>query len=98
MPTRVSHYKINSCLRLSCKRQRLFSLEYQSLTMARIQSGSPTAFCCGKLTQMVVAPPAAHTTPGSATFSIVAQLSKVVRPGSLTYIFSSTSSGYSNWR
>ena len=60
--------------------------EAQSETRARIQSGKATAFCLGKSTQMVVAPPAEKMTPGWSVRSSVHQLSKVVRPGSLTYI------------
>lgn len=55
-----------------------------AVTSVRIQSGSGAAFCCGKSTQIVVAPPAAHITPGWSTRSIVPQVSNVVRPGSLT--------------
>ena len=55
-----------------------------AVTSARIQSGSGAAFCCGKSTQIVVAPPAAQITPGWSTRSIVPQVSNVVRPGSLT--------------
>ena len=51
--------------------------------------------CCGKSTQMVVAPPAAYTTPGWSLRSSVHQASKVVRPGR-SYIFASTSPGYSS--
>jgi hypothetical protein len=36
----------------------------QTSTRARSQAGSSTAFCFGKSTQMVVAPPAAQTTSG----------------------------------
>lgn len=62
-------------------------------TISRTQPGNSTAFCLGKSTQMTVPPPAAQITPGSETRSMVPQVSKVVRPGSLTYILSSTSSG-----
>src|SRR6185312_1082591 len=68
------------------------------LTISRSQSGSGCAFCCLKSTQQVVAPPAAWITPGMSVRSIVAQLSNVVRAGSLTYIFSSTSPGYTSCR
>jgi hypothetical protein len=55
-----------------------------AVTSVRIQSGSGAAFCCGKSTQIVVAPPAAQITPGWSARSIVPQVSNVVRPGSLT--------------
>ena len=48
--------------------------------------------------RIVVAPPAAQITPGASLRSMVHQLSKVVRLGSLVYIFSSSWPGYSSWR
>ncbi len=70
--------------------------ESAQLTIARSPSGSGSAFCFGKSTQMVVAPPAAQMTSGASGRAMVAQLSKVVRPGSLTYILTSTLPGYSS--
>ena len=65
-------------------------------TTLRSQSGRVLAFCAGKSTQIVVAPPAAQTAPSLSARSIVPQVSKVVRPGSDTYILVSTSPGYSS--
>jgi hypothetical protein len=39
------------------------------------------AFCVGKSTHTVVAPPAADTTPGSSVRSSVMNVSKLLRPG-----------------
>ena len=47
---------------------------------------------------MAVAPPAASMTSGSSLRAMVPQVSKVVRAGSLAYILTSTSPGYSSWR
>ena len=108
VPRQKRNSWIDSYWRLLDNRWRPISLEISALlrlpaasalhavTNIRIQSGRVIAFCCGKSTQMVVAPPAAYTTPGWSLRSSVHQASKVVRPGSLTYIFASTSPGYSS--
>jgi glycerophosphoryl diester phosphodiesterase len=67
-------------------------------TRARSQSGNGADFCFGKSTHTIVAPPAAWMTPGWSVRSMVPQLSKLLRPGSLTYIFSRMSAGYSSCR
>ena len=53
-------------------------------TMSRIHRGKSMAFWLGKSTYTTVAPPAALLTPGWSARSMVPQLSKVVRAGSLT--------------
>ena len=66
---------------------------YQAAVSSRTHCGRSVALCCRKSTQITVAPPAAQTTPGASSFSMVIQLSKVVRAGSLTYSLSLTTSG-----
>ena len=63
---------------------------------ARMGVGNGTDFCCGKFTHTVVAPPLAYTVSGSSSRAKVHQLSKLLRPGSLTYIVATTVPGYSS--
>ena len=49
-------------------------------------------------TEVTSVDPAAQTVPGASARSIVAQVSKVVRAGSLAYMRTSRSPGNSSWR
>ena len=55
----------------------------QAINSWRNQSGMDADFCAGKLVHTVVAPPAAQMGPGLSAFSIVSQVSKLLRPRSL---------------